>query len=155
MPEFCFSMRGLNQNLGKGFHTFVKFVGGAFWTHFVTVHLVVRLAIFLPFFLKFYYYLTLFSSIIIIIINIIHNSHMTYPLPICIMTHVHDGICHFHHIIISTPPLLIITSYHIILSQPCIVLYIHDLHSHYHISTISITIHQLTSLSSSPSFHNY
>ena len=51
---------------------------------------------------KISYYLALFSSIIIII-NIIHNSHMTYPLPICIMTHVHNGICHFHHIIICPP----------------------------------------------------
>lgn len=86
-----------------------------------------------------------------------HHSQLTYDIPITYMhydprSRWYMSLSPYHY---QHPPLLIITSYHIILSQPCIVLYIHDLHSHYHISTISITIHQLTSLSSSPSFHNY
>ena len=129
-------MRGLSQNLGKGFHTFVKFVGGAFWTHFVSVHLVVRLAIFLPFKKK-----NFLLSCIVLIDHHHHQHHsqLTHDIPITYMhydprSQWYMSLSPYHYL---PSPLLIITSYHIILSQPCIVLYIHDLHSHYHISTIS------------------
>ena len=68
-----------------------------------------------------------------------HHSQLTHDIPITYMhydprSQWYMSLSPYHYL---PSPLLIITSYHIILSQPCIVLYIHDLHSHYHISTIS------------------
>ena len=119
MQEFYFSMRGLSQNLGKGFLIYVKFVGGVSWTHFVSVHLVVRLAF------SIFNFLTFLPHIVLIdhqfIINIIHNSHTHY-----LYTLWPTFTLLYITIIISlSSPLLIITSYHnyslYVDNQPCIV----------------------------------
>lgn len=87
--EFCFWMRGLNQNLGKQFLTFVRFVVEASWTLFVSVLWVVRS--------ETNYFFNFFLIIKFIIIHIYH----------CHNVHIYHHIISYHMGITPTTPTFI------------------------------------------------